>query len=362
MKVLIVNLILYTSETENIARVESVKDTMIYDLCLAFHKKGIDVTLAAAQDYKPSVDEDYPFEIKWFKSVYKNIFKPNLLPFCPGIAEYASQENFDLIISSEVFSLSTLALVRKFPNKVIAWHEIAKHNRFLKQIPSKVWYNLIAKKYFKNTLVVARSNEARSFISNYCKNVSQTVVDHGVNLEKFEARSDKENYFIVSSQLIKRKRINLIIEKFNNYLKKYDSTAKLYIMGEGEERSSLEAQVNKLGIEENVLFFGKMPHAQLKEYLACAMAMLVYTEKDNNMISIVESLACTTPVITTCVPYNASYISKYNLGIADSNWSEEDLHRIASNEKYYVDNCVEYRHNLSDESKVDTFLHLAQEL
>ena len=50
MKVLIVNPILYTSETENIKRVESIKDTMIYDLCLAFHKKGISVTLAAAED------------------------------------------------------------------------------------------------------------------------------------------------------------------------------------------------------------------------------------------------------------------------------------------------------------------------
>ena len=41
MKVLIVNPILYTSETENIKRVESITDTMIYDLCLAFKKKGI---------------------------------------------------------------------------------------------------------------------------------------------------------------------------------------------------------------------------------------------------------------------------------------------------------------------------------
>lgn len=58
------------------------------------------------------------------------------------------------------------------------------------------------------------------------------------------------------------------------------------------------------------------------------MAMLVYTEKDNNMISIVESIAVGTPVLTTTVPYNASYITEYGLGIADDNWNCDTLKEI----------------------------------
>ena len=57
--------------------------------------------------------------------------------------------------------------------------------------------------------------------------------------------------------------------------------------------------------------------------------MLVYTEKDNNMVSIVESLALATPVITTDVPYNASYIKAEKLGIVNNNWNEDDFqHRL----------------------------------
>lgn len=47
MKILIVNPILYTNEDRNIKKVNTIKDTMIYDLCLAFKNKGHNVTLAA---------------------------------------------------------------------------------------------------------------------------------------------------------------------------------------------------------------------------------------------------------------------------------------------------------------------------
>jgi 1,2-diacylglycerol 3-alpha-glucosyltransferase len=53
MKVLIINAILYTSETADIKRVNSIKDTMFYDLCLAFKALGAEPVLFAAEPYKP---------------------------------------------------------------------------------------------------------------------------------------------------------------------------------------------------------------------------------------------------------------------------------------------------------------------
>ena len=53
MKVLIMNPILYTSETDQIPKVESIKDTMIYALCMGFLKNGDEPVLAAADAYKP---------------------------------------------------------------------------------------------------------------------------------------------------------------------------------------------------------------------------------------------------------------------------------------------------------------------
>ena len=40
-KVLVINPILYTAETNRIPRVDSIKDTMIYTMCLGFCAPGM---------------------------------------------------------------------------------------------------------------------------------------------------------------------------------------------------------------------------------------------------------------------------------------------------------------------------------
>ena len=185
MNVLIVNPILYTNEDRNIKKVNTIKDTMIYDLCLAFKNKGHNVTLAASDLYKPNTSENYPFNIVWMKTRYTNLFPPNTLPYCPEVKKLAKSGNFDLIITSEVFSLNSLILALNVPKKLIVWHELAKHNNIFRGYASKFWYGVIAKSCFKKPLIVARSEQAKKFISKYCKNVSNVIIDHGVNTDKF---------------------------------------------------------------------------------------------------------------------------------------------------------------------------------
>ena len=85
MKILIVNPIIYTCETADIKKVGSIKDTMSYDLCLAFSKKGHEVTLVAGEPFSPLENEDYPFNIVWAKCYLPKICKPNVLPCCPEV-------------------------------------------------------------------------------------------------------------------------------------------------------------------------------------------------------------------------------------------------------------------------------------
>lgn len=360
MKVLIVNPIIYTSETANIKRATSIKDTMIYDLCLAFVKEGHAVTLLAGEPFKPLDAEEYPFEVIWAKCAFPAICKPNVLPFCPDIKKIIRRTHFDIIISSEVFSLNSLMLVRRCKGNLLIWHELAKHNRLMHQIPSKLWYGVVARLFFAKVPIVARSKEAKAFIEQYCPNVRNTIIDHGVNLDKFEACTEKEPYFIVASQLIERKQIDKIIDKFSRFSASHPAF-KLYILGEGDKEQELKAQVKQLGLTEKVLFLGKTPHERLKEYLKRAAAMLVYTRKDNNMVSVVESIACATPVVTTSVPYNASYIQANALGIVNDNWDETDLQKICEHSFDYIKNCLDYRNEISTAKKVELFLREVQE-
>ena len=173
MKVLVINPIMYTSETKNIKRAASIKDTMMYDFCLAFHEMGHSVTLVGGEPFKPTKSETYPFEVLWWECKCQKVCMPHCLPFMPETYWYVKQHRteYDLIITSEVFSLNSLMAYRAAPDKTIIWHELAKHNAIMKKIPSKIWYGVIARLFMRNAKVVARSVEARNFVKKYCMNL-----------------------------------------------------------------------------------------------------------------------------------------------------------------------------------------------
>lgn len=356
MKILLLNPIIYTSETSPVIRKETIKDTMGYNLCIEMKKQGIEPVLIVAEDYKPKLDEKYDFEVIYLKTCCKKIFKPNCFPWLKNLNQTIKSINPDLIISSEVFSLWSLLVARKYTKKTIIWHELAKHNNMMKKIPSRIWYNIIAKFFMKNVRVVARSNNAKNFIKRYCNNVSEEFIDHGVELEKFNYTREKENVFIVVSQLIDRKRIDGIIVEFNKFLKNHKEY-KLLIVGDGDKRQELESLTKKLNISLNVEFKGNRSHKEIIPMLAKSKAMIINTIKDNSMLTIVESIACGTPVVTTDVPYNCYYIEKDNLGIVcKDNIKSNDLEKITKENDKYVKNCIDYRYFVSNEYHIRQFI------
>ena len=91
MKVLVINPIMYTSETKNIKRAASIKDTMMYDFCLAFHEMGHSVTLVGGEPFKPTKSETYPFEVLWWECKCQKVCMPHCLPFMPETYRYVKQ-------------------------------------------------------------------------------------------------------------------------------------------------------------------------------------------------------------------------------------------------------------------------------
>lgn len=366
MRILLINPILYTAETDEIPKVKSIKDTMIYTMCLGFMENGDVPVLAAASDYKPEVEEEYPFEIVWMDTKLKKVFKPRCLPWMPELGRYVKRhgEEIDGIITSEVFSLCSLTAVCRASEKTVVWHELGAHNKIMHCIPSKIWYHMIARIFFRKVAVVARSEKARQFIGRFCPQVQETVIDHGVDLRRIKADTRKENRFVVVSQLIGRKRINKILEAFAGFTAQGGEQQGyiLDIIGSGDKEQELKLLADKLGVREKTVFHGKMSHEELMPVMAKARAMLVYTEKDNSMVSIVESIAAGTPVITTPVPFNAAYIQKERLGIVKEAWDREDLNEICSRNGEFVQNCVAYREKLSAAYGSGLFVKILKEM
>ena len=109
-------------------------------------------------------------------------------------------------------------------------------------------------------------------------------------------------------------------------------------MGEGEEKENLKALAKKLNADENIIFTGKLNHSDLIEILK-------------------KSKALATPIITTSVPYNSSYIKANELGIVKDDWNEDDLNKIACDNKY-INSCMNYRKYLPTEYKAEQFISI----
>ena len=113
-----------------------------------------------------------------------------------------------------------------------------------------------------------------------------TTIHPNIDISHFELCEDKEDYYLASSRLVAYKKIDTIIEAFNQMPDK-----KLVVIGGGP---NLEAY-RKLA-KENVTVMGYQPFDVLKERMQHAKAFVFAADEDFGMIPI-EAQSCGTPVI-----------------------------------------------------------------
>lgn len=351
MKILVLNPILFTSTDGSLPKVETIKDTMMYGMCLGFKNLGHEVTLVSYEEYKPTMQETYDFEVLFLKSSLAGVL-PNALPLSMALRGFLKElhKDFDMVLSSEVFAFHSLFAARICPEKTIIWQELTEHQNKMRQLPSKFWHSVVARLWMQNVkAVVPRSTKAYGFISRYMPMTTTTVVDHGINVEKFQSRKEKKRQIISSSQLIHRKNVDGIIRIFADFHReKGYEDVRLLIAGRGEEEEKLKGLVKDLGMEDFVTFLGFLPQAKLNEYIRESMCFLVNTRKDLNMVSIPESIVSGTPILTNMQPASARYIAEEQLGIAKDEWSVEDLKAMIDHNNEYVARCLAYRDRLTN--------------
>lgn len=112
------------------------------------------------------------------------------------------------------------------------------------------------------------------------------VIYPPVDVEKFECKTKKSDYYITISRLVPYKKIHLITEAFSKMPDK-----KLIIIGDGPEEKSL-----KKNATSNIECLGYQPFYTVKEMLEQAKAFVFAAEEDFGIV-LVEALACGTPVI-----------------------------------------------------------------
>ena len=118
------------------------------------------------------------------------------------------------------------------------------------------------------------------------------------HLEKKFSLSKGDKVIIYVGRLIGLKGLKVLLHAIASF--KHRSGIKLLIVGDGEERLSIQALGARLGIGSQVLFAGFVPHAELPRYYSLAQIAVFPTLADEAFgISICEAMACGVATLST---------------------------------------------------------------
>lgn len=176
------------------------------------------------------------------------------------------------------------------------------------------------------------------------------VIPNFIDLEKFKRqRKDHfktaicpngEKLIVHTSNFRKVKRIDDVVKVFNKIQEKIP--ARLLLVGDGPERSSIESLCRELGIYDHVRFLGKLE--AVEEVLSVADLFVMPSEKESFGLAALEAMACEVPVISS----NAGGIPELNLdGITGFTSNIGDIEEMTKNALFVLndDNLSTFKHN-----------------
>lgn len=131
------------------------------------------------------------------------------------------------------------------------------------------------------------------------------VIPNFIDLDRFKKQKkehfrkaicpNNESLLVHTSNFRKVKRVDDVVRVFHNVRK--EIPAKLLLVGDGPERSSIEQLCRELGTCDDIRFLGKLE--AVEEVLSVADLFIMPSEKESFGLAALEAMACEVPVIST---------------------------------------------------------------
>jgi len=127
-----------------------------------------------------------------------------------------------------------------------------------------------------------------------------TVIPNAVDIEKFTLLDDKDSNLLTSYHLENKtvigflgsfyryEGLHILIEALVTIIEKNPTTV-LFLVGGGQEEQALKKQVITLGLEENVIFTGRVDHDEIAKYYRL-IDMFVYPRESIRLTELVTPL------------------------------------------------------------------------
>lgn len=151
------------------------------------------------------------------------------------------------------------------------------------------------------------------------------VIGNGVDLARFEPIDSKEaknrlgipmdaRAIVSVGALTPVKGFQILIPSLTTILRRYPK-ARLYVVGEGNDRNKLQSLIQELGLEEHVFLVGSKPNEELKFWYSAADLSCLVSAREGWPNVVLESLACGTPVLATPIGGIPEILTSQELGV-----------------------------------------------
>lgn len=197
----------------------------------------------------------------------------------------------------------------------------------------------------KCNLVFAPSESMREYLLELGIATAVEVVPTGIEQEEFDydrkaAEELRLRYagasrylFCSVARLEKEKNIDFLLKGLQAFKERKGDCFKLLLIGDGGCRQALKEETIRLGLEQNVLFCGNLPHHQLRNYYRACDAFLFASTSETQGIVILEAMAAGLPVIAV----RASGIRDVVVDGRNGYLSEEEVYAWAERLSWLTD-------------------------
>jgi glycosyltransferase involved in cell wall biosynthesis len=178
-----------------------------------------------------------------------------------------------------------------------------------------------------------------------------SVIPNGIDIDRFNDSSPKfseslDTKIIFVGNLRPEKGVSYLIEAIGHITKKYINS-RLLIVGEGPQKENLEKLVNKLNINNRVIFSGKVTTDEVPVYLKNSDIFVLPSLQEGFPNVLLEAMASGLPVVATDVNGINEIIEDIKNGfLVQSKNSEEIAKKIL-----LLINNNDLRKNICDENR-----------
>ena len=168
--------------------------------------------------------------------------------------------------------------------------------------------------YLKNMDgVIAPSKRVEALLKRYRVNIPMRVIPTGVDInslnkpETGDVRKeldipDDVPVLLTLSRVAEEKKIDRILNAMPEILDEFPQT-RLVIAGDGPDMEVLQEQVERLTLEDSVIFTGDIPHDDVGSYYKMADLFVSASDTETQGLTYIEALASG----TKCVVYDTDY-------------------------------------------------------